>query len=202
MLQVGITGGIGSGKSTAAAIFRTMGIPVYDADSRAKALMEGSPELVQAIQFHFGEGMYDAEGRLQRAALAALVFPDQEKLKLLESLVHPAVFKDGLEWHQAQRDVPYTLKEAALLFESGSYLGLDYIIAVTAPQELRLQRVMQRDGATREAVLQRMDKQWPEEKKVRRSHFVLHNDGSRSLLKQVLAVHKELVRLSCPRSNY
>lgn len=197
MLQVGITGGIGSGKSTAAAIFRTLGIPVYDADSRAKALMEQSPELVQAIKQHFGAGMYDAEGKLQRAELAALVFPNPDKLKLLESLVHPAVFKDGLDWHKAQRDVPYTLKEAALLFESGSYLGLDYLIAVTAPQELRLQRVMQRDGASREAVLQRMDKQWPEEKKVRRSHFVLYNDGSRSLLKQVLAVHRELVRLSC-----
>lgn len=196
MLQVGITGGIGSGKSTVASIFRMLGIPVYDADSRAKALMESDPALKQAIQQHFGEATYDEAGKLQRAELASKVFGDAEQLKLLESLVHPAVSQDGIRWHKSQREVPYTLKEAALLYESGSFLGLDYTIVVTAPVELRIQRVVARDQTTREAVLQRMDKQWPEEKKVRRSNFVVYNDGQRSLIKQVLSIHRALCALS------
>lgn len=199
MLQVGITGGIGSGKTTVANIFRTLGIPVYDADSRAKALMESDTVLKQAIQQHFGEAIYDEAGKLQRAVLASKVFGDSEQLKLLESLVHPAVFQDGTRWHKSQKDVPYTLKEAALLFESGSFRGLDYIIAVTAPVELRIDRVVARDQTTREAVLQRMDKQWPEEKKVRRSNFVVYNDGRRSLIQQVMSIHRALCALSAKK---
>ncbi|MCB0644897.1 MAG: dephospho-CoA kinase [Phaeodactylibacter sp.] len=189
MLKIGLTGGIGSGKTTVARIFQVLGIPVYFADDRAKLLMLNKPEIVNGVKAIFGVNAYAEDGSLNRSHIAAIAFNDPHKLLQLESIVHPAVQKDGDQWHRAQSGVPYTLKEAALLFESGSYKFLDEVITVTAPQELRIERVMQRDGASREQVLARLEKQWPEEEKVRYSNYQIRNDGSRSLIQQVLDVH-------------
>ncbi len=188
-LKIGITGGIGSGKSTVCKIFEVLGVPVYYADNRAKWLMHHQMELIIAIKAAFGDDVYHPDNTLNRAYLADLVFNDKEKLKTLNSLVHPVVFQDGVEWNKSHADAPYTLKEAAILFESGSYLTVDQIITVFAPKEVRIQRVLQRDEATREAVEARMDKQMPEEEKIERSDFVIHNDGKQSLIKQVLEIH-------------
>lgn len=193
-LQIGITGGIGSGKTTACRVFEALGIPVYYADARAKWLMVHQAGLKSEIQALFGDEAYDEAGQLNRPHIARLAFQDQSLLDQLNALVHPAVGEDAAAWHARQSGVPYTLKEAALLFESGSFKALDAVIVVTAPEALRLRRVMERDGVAEEAVRARMAKQMPEAEKARRADFVIHNDGRQGLLQQIHAIHQELIR--------
>lgn len=195
ILKVGITGGIGSGKTTACKVFETLGIPVYYADSQAKQLMVSDPRLVAGIKALFGPESYLRDGALNRPFIAQQVFSNDEKLKQLNALVHPAVAEDAERWHHAQENVPYTLKEAALLFESGSYKQLDKLITVSAPEKLRIQRVMERDGVSAEEVRARMKKQMPEEEKVKRSDFVIYNDGAHFLIRQVLDIHRALLAI-------
>ncbi|QEC46072.1 dephospho-CoA kinase [Pseudobacter ginsenosidimutans] len=197
MISVGITGGIGSGKSTVARIFEVLGIPVYYADDAAKRIMNTDPELRQAIIDTFGPETY-TNGVLNRSVLSSLVFNNQEKLEQLNSLVHPATIRDGEKWMQAQT-TPYAIKEAALFFESGSAASLDYIIGVYAPASLRIHRAMQRDNITREAVIARMSKQIDENIKMRLCNFVIVNDEQQPVLPQVLALHKELLALSAQK---
>jgi dephospho-CoA kinase len=192
MIKVGITGGIGSGKSTVCRIFETLGIPVYYADDRAKWLMTHDPELVKGIKALIGEDAYLPDGSLDRAKIASVIFNDKEKLAAMNALVHPAVWQDGENWHNSHSEVPYTLKEAALLFETGGYQLMDKMITVYAPKALRLERVMQRDGSKEEEVLARMDKQMPDERKMELADFVIHNDGQQSLIRQVLDIHRQL----------
>ena len=194
-LKVGITGGIGSGKTTVCKIFETLDIPIYYADDRAKWLMTHDPELMAAISNTFGSDAYSSEGQLNRAYLAKVVFEDDEKLAQLNALVHPAVFRDGSQWHHSQAGIPYTLREAALLFESGSYRAIDKMIVVTAPLAVRIKRVMERDQVTEAAVMARIEKQWPEEEKVKRADFVIQNDGERLIIPKVLEIHRWLVSL-------
>ncbi|MEQ8705419.1 MAG: dephospho-CoA kinase [Phaeodactylibacter sp.] len=191
-LKVGITGGIGSGKTTACRVFEALGIPVYYADDRAKWLMAHDEALLEKIKRIFGEDAYDKSGQLNRPYIARLAFGHQELLDQLNAAVHPAVGKDAEAWHEQQSGVPYTLKEAALLYESGSFEGLHAVIVVTAPQALRLERVMARDGVEEEAVRARMRKQMPEEEKARRADFLIHNDGAQSIVQQIHAIHQEL----------
>jgi dephospho-CoA kinase len=198
MLKVGITGGMGSGKTTVCKIFETLGIPVYYADDRAKYLMKNDKELRQKIISIFGSNAYQNDNELNRSYIADIAFHDPEKLRKLNEAVHPAVFKDGDIWHKEQKDVPYTLKEAALLFESGGYKKLDKIITVTSPLELRIKRILKRDKTTREAVLARIKNQMPDEEKKAQSDFIIFNDEKQSLINQVLAIHHELLSPSKP----
>lgn len=192
MQHLGITGGIGSGKTTVCKIFETLGIPIYYADDRAKFLMSHDPNLIMGIIELFGQEAYLEPQVLNRAHIAQVAFNDKDKLTQLNALVHPAVARDGLEWQAAQYDVPYTLKEAALLYESGSYRSLDKIIVVTAPLKLRIERVMARDGAKREEVEARIAKQMPESEKVNMADFVIYNDGEQALIPQVMSIHRQL----------
>ena len=192
MLTVGITGGIGSGKTTVCKIFEAIGIPVYYADSRAKYLMERDPDLLAALKNNFGTNIFLEDNTINRPALAKLVFNDPEKLALLNSLVHPVVAQDSLNWIKDQTS-PYTLKEAALLYESGSYKQLDLIISVSAPLELRIARVIKRDGSTREEVFSRINNQWPQERKDELADFIILNDGEMALIPQVLKIHRQLL---------
>lgn len=194
MLKVGITGGIGSGKSTVCRVFEWLGIPVYYADERAKWLMIMDPELQEGIRELLGAGAYMEDGSLNRAYIASVVFKDAGKLEQLNRLVHPAVHRDGEAWHLAQQ-APYTLREAALLYESGGYRFMDKMIVVTAPVELRIRRVMARDGVEREAVKARIAKQWPEEEKVALADFVIRNNEQAAILPQILRVHRRLLAL-------
>ncbi|MBU3663556.1 MAG: dephospho-CoA kinase [Bacteroidetes bacterium] len=194
MKQIGITGNIGSGKTTAARIFAALGIPVYDADSRAKAVMTENKLLKEQLTQHFGAETYQLDGSINRNYLANLVFNHQPNLELLNGIVHPAVFADYEIWIEAQK-APYVLKEAALLYESGSYKKLDKIILVTCPQEIRLQRSMARDGVTKEAILARMAKQISEEEKLLRANFIIKNDGLHLLIPQVMELHKKILQL-------
>ena len=198
MLKIGITGGIGSGKSTVCKLFENFQIPVYYADDRAKWLMNNKKSLKAALCASFGEAVYNEEGKLDRAYLANIVFNNKEKLDTLNSIVHPAVFEDGQKWQleQQAKGAPYTLKEAALLFETGSYKTLDKIIVVTAPEELRIKRVMQRDNTTKEAVLARMSKQMPQAEKEAKADFLVHNIAWETLNSQVSVLHEQLLYLS------
>ncbi len=194
MWKIGITGGIGSGKSTVCRVFEWLGIPVYYADERAKWLMQHDAGLRQAIVQLLGWQAYLPDGSLNRAYIAEIVFRDADKLQSLNQLVHPAVHRDAEQWSLAQH-ASYTLREAALLYESGGYRLLDKMIVVTAPEELRVQRVMARDSVSREAVLARMAQQWPESQKAALADYIIHNDGQTLLLPQILALHQVLSKL-------
>jgi dephospho-CoA kinase len=194
MLRVGITGGIGSGKTTAAKVFEVLGIPVYYADDAAKRLMNEDEKLKQKIQQQFGDEIYK-NGKLIKKKLADIVFTSPEKLALLNALVHPVTINDAERWMQRQT-APYCIKEAALIFESSAHEHLDYVIGVTAPAAERIQRTMKRDGTTREEVIARMDKQLDESIKMKLCDFVLNNAEHEMLLPQVLALHEKLISLS------
>ena len=197
MLKVGITGGIGSGKTTVCQIFEKLGVPVYYADTRARELMEDDKGLRTAIIEAFGEQMY-TDGSLNRKLLAEAVFNNEEKLLLLNGLVHPVVFRDNQSWNEvlANKNYPYTLKEAALLVETGSYLTLDKLIVVSAPEEDRINRVMARDNATREQVMARIRAQMPEEQKVKYADYIIHNDLIMDLVPQVSKIHLDLMNIN------
>ena len=192
MLRIGITGGIGSGKSTASRLFQALGAPVYDADSRARWLMENDDELRRHLTAAFGPRTYNAAGRLNRPLLAGTVFNNPSLLAQLNALVHPRVGTDFEHWAaaQAQAGYAYVLKEAALLFETGSYKQLDQIITVFAPLLVRQARVLRRDPHRSHADVQAiMAKQLGEDEKMQRADHVLTNDDVRPLLPQVLALH-------------
>ena len=194
VLSVGLTGGIGSGKTTVAGIFEVLGIPVYYADEAAKRIMNENPELKAAIICHFGEGSYK-DGKLDRAYLSSQVFGNKEKLKLLDSFVHPETIRDGNEW-MLKQTAPYAVKEAALIFESGVDQYLDYIVGVYAPKSLRIRRTMERDHIGEEEVMNRMKSQMNEEEKMKLCDFVIHNDEQQAVLPQVIAIHRQLLELA------
>ena len=196
MLKIGLTGGIGSGKSSVAKIFETFGIPVYFADERAKILMTTDNILISGVKNIFGKEAYTPDGALNRSLIAQKSFGGGPLLKELEALVHPAVFADSERWHLEQTGVPYTIKEAALLFESGNHKTMDRVITVFAPLELRIKRVMDRDKSTREDVESRIAKQMPEEEKMSLADFVVYNDGLHSLVMQVWEIHQKLLAIN------
>lgn len=191
MLRIGVTGGIGGGKSLVCNILEKMGVPVYYADQEARRLMNGRPELREGISRLLGPEAYRA-GELDRQRVASMVFADPVLLDELNKLVHPAVHEDFYEWTRLQEGKPVVAEEAALLFESGAYRMLDRNILVSAPEDLRLRRVMQRDGVGRQDVLQRMRRQMDEESKKELADEVILNDGHRLLLPQVVAVYNKL----------
>jgi dephospho-CoA kinase len=200
MKIIGLTGGIGAGKSTVCLIFRALGIPVYDADSRAKWLLAHDPDLRQAVMAQFGADTYRPDGTLDRARLAAAVFGHEEHRQVLNRLVHPRVGEDTRAWVQAQAGVaPYVIKEAALMIESGAHLGLDRLVVVTAPLALRLSRVLARDPQRSEQEVRAiMAAQLPEEEKLKLADHVVHNDGEQLLVPQVLALHRAWTKPEMP----
>jgi dephospho-CoA kinase len=191
MLRVGLTGGIGSGKSTVSRFFRVLGIPVLDADETARQLMNYDKKLVQEISTLLGADVYK-DGVLDRSLVSARVFHDRGLLTQLNNIVHPATMRYADVWHR-QQIAPYTLKEAALFFESGSAAGMDVMIGVTAPLEVRIQRVMSRNGLSREQVLDRIANQMGEGEKMGRCRYVICNDDQLPVIPQVLNIHQELL---------
>ena len=170
---IGLTGGIGSGKTTVANHFMDAGIPVYIADDEARKIMQ-SNEIIAEIKNTFGNTVFD-NGILNREKLSGIVFNDPEKLKLLNAIIHPAVKKHFSSWILNHKSSPYIIYEAAILFESGSYKDCDIIITVTAPLESRIQRVIQRDKTTRENVLRRINMQWNDDQRIEKSDYVIEN---------------------------
>lgn len=191
MKVVGLTGGIGSGKSSILEVFSAKGIPCYNADDRAKKLMQEDEELIFKIKELFGDGIYDAHG-LNRKKMARLVFNDKNKLKGLNAIVHPAVQKD-FQLFLSKQNAPYVIKEAAILFESGGADQCDTVILVTAPEEIRVNRVLKRENTDAEAVKSRMKYQWSDEKKLPLADFVIDNIDWDQTLKKIEEVHKSLI---------
>lgn len=188
MLKIGITGGIGSGKTTICRVFEALSVPVFSADEVAKMIMLTDLNLVEAIKVQFGKEAYFANGELNRKFLSGIVFNDSEALQQLNELVHPAVIQAFDDW-AVKQDGPYCLHEAAILFESGAYKSCDYSILVYAPEDLRINRVKHRDGHSETEIRARMDKQMPESEKEKLADFVIINDESTAVIPQVLKIH-------------
>jgi dephospho-CoA kinase len=187
---IGLTGGIGSGKSTVAKIFAQLGIPVLDADATAKAIMNEDHSVKTKLIELFGEDAYK-DNQLNRPYIAQLVFEDAFKLQQLNAIIHPITIQYAKEWASKQ-SAPYVIKEAALFFESGSSEGVEKIIGVTAPKHIRIQRVMQRDQITREDVIKRMEHQLEDSLKMKLCDWVIQNDDMHLLIPQILAIHQEI----------
>jgi dephospho-CoA kinase len=192
MLKVGITGGIGSGKTTVCKVFELLGIPVYYADDEAKNILDTNAEVKNKIIQYFGNEVLNDSGLIDRKKLAAFVFNDKTKLNYLNSIVHPAVGLHFENWLEKNSNSNYILKEAAILFESGAYKAVDKVIAVVAPIELKIQRVMQRDKTTSEQVEQRINNQLSDDEKIKRAQYVIYNDEKQLLLPQILTIHQQL----------
>ena len=194
MLKIGITGGIGAGKSTVAGIFKVLGVPVFDADATAKNILNTDSVLREQIAATFGSETYK-NGLLDKKYLATLVFNNPDQLAKLNALVHPATIEAANIWakHCEEQGSPYILKEAALLFEAGTNVGLDFIIGVTAPVEMRIARVMERDHVTREEVLKRMQHQLDDTEKMKRCNFVIDNNEVSLVIPQVLSLHSRFI---------
>ena len=195
MLKIGLTGNIGSGKTTVAKIFELLGIPVFYADDEAKKVMVTDDILIAAIKQTFGTESYFEDGSLNRKHIAGIVFNNDVDLQKLNALVHPAVFRafDKLE---AQANAPYIIREAAILFESGSYKTCDRSILVTAPLEMRIARVMQRDGVSKTDVEKREARQLSEENKKQLANDFIINDDKHLVIPQVLALHRQYLALA------
>lgn len=189
-IKVGLTGGIGSGKTTVARIFMVLGIPVLFADQVSKSLLAEDPAVIQKIKDEFGSETYK-NGIPDRAYIASIVFNDAGKLVLLNSIIHPATLAFADRW-MANQSSPYAMKEAALIFEAKAEKHLDYIIGVTAPEELRIRRTMKRDNVTKESVLSRMQSQMDDQEKMKRCDFVIYNDERQLLIPQVLKIDQLL----------
>jgi dephospho-CoA kinase len=193
MLKIGLTGGIGSGKTTVAQIFEVLGIPVYYADDRAKEIMQTNKEIQNQIIQNFGEECY-LDGKLNRKHLAAIIFANPEKTAIINAIIHPFTIADANEWMQKQK-TPYAIKEAALIFEANAHTGLDYIIGVNSPLPLRIKRVVERDNIDEAAVMARMQKQMDVEDKMNKCHFVIENNEVDLLIPQLLEIHQKLIAI-------
>ena len=191
MLKVGVTGGIGSGKTVVCRVFRTLGIPVLSADDAARYLMENDTTLVQSIQWLLGDDVY-RDGKLDREKVSAIIFNEPAKLAKLNEIVHPATISYADAWMERQQ-APYVIKEAVIFFESGSFKDIEIMIGVYAPKELRIRRAMARNKASREKVLSIMSRQMDEDEKMKRCDHVITNDDLTPVLPQVLKLHQLLL---------
>lgn len=192
MLKVGITGGIGSGKSTVCQVFETLGIPVFYADKAARELTESDPSIIQGMKSLFGAEVY-VDGKLDRKKVAEAAFANRGILEQMNEIIHPATIAHAKKWAEVQT-TPYAIKEAAIFFESGSDKDMDVMIGVYAPKEMRIERTMQRDNISREKVLERMARQMDEEEKMKRCDHVITNDGKTAIIPQVLQLHELLLQ--------
>ncbi|MCL6523865.1 MAG: dephospho-CoA kinase [Thermoflavifilum sp.] len=195
MLKVGITGGIGSGKTTVARLFQLLGVPVYSADEAARRLMNTDPEIIQQVKLLLGEEAYLPNGNLNRAYVAQRVFQDQQLLEQLNAITHPPTIRDAEMWMQQQK-APYVIKEAALMFESSSFHLLDKIVVVYAPVHLRIHRIVQRDHVSVEEVKNRMRRQISPEVAIKLADEVIYNDEQKAVIPQVLQLHEQFLELA------
>ncbi|SMO44217.1 dephospho-CoA kinase [Saccharicrinis carchari] len=192
MITVGVTGGIGSGKTTVCNIFGVLGVPVYNADTEARHLTNTHPEIVKKVSLLFGKDIYN-NGQLNRNKVGALVFSNKELLQQLNAVIHPLVAAHFKVWLSKHRYCSYVIKEAAILFESGAYRQVDKVVTVTAPQGVRIKRVMRRDGISEKMVLDRMKNQMEEKEKVNKSDYIIACNDVDLVIPQVLRIHEELM---------
>lgn len=194
MFILGITGGIGSGKTIVSKALETLGAKVYNADLKSKALLETNLEIKTKLRQIFGSAILQKDGKINKPALAAVVFENPEKLKLLNSFVHPAVEKDFNIWKINQKEAPYLVFEAAILIESGFGNKMDMLVQITAPEEIRIARVCKRDSTKPEQVKLRIQNQLSDDERAKMCHLSLINDGKVLLLPQILSLHKNILQ--------
>ena len=190
-IVVGLTGGIGSGKTTVAKLFEKQGIPIYIADERARAIMD-RPDVVQAVQQIFATSVMTEEGTLDRMRIKQLVFDAKEQLEQLNQIVHPRVREDFEQWLSDHQDAPIVIKESAILFENGLEKNCDLVILVVAPEEVRIERVMKRDGVSKEQVLKIINNQMKDEEKVGRSQYIIENNNKKSLESDIISIIRDI----------
>ncbi|MCY7408724.1 MAG: dephospho-CoA kinase [Chitinophagales bacterium] len=191
MLKIGITGGIGSGKSTVCKIFETLGIPVFYADEESKKILSTDVEVISEVKRIFGNEVF-SNNIPDRKKISETVFNQPEKLKQLNSILHPAVIAKSETWFHSQKEKPYSIKEAALIYEIGAQAFLDKVIVVTAPEKIRIERIIKRDGITADEVQARLQNQMPEREKIAKADFIIVNDNEQLLIPQVLQIHEAL----------
>ncbi len=191
MLKIGLTGGIGSGKSIVAKAFEMLGIPVYVSDVEAKRLMNTNEIVQKQLIVRFGEDVYESNGTLNRKRLADIIFNDSKALKDINSIVHPAVRKDFKLWCDKHASLSYVIQESAILFDTGLYRNFDKIITVSAEEEIRIQRVLKRDSSVLELVQKRIANQLPDEERIQKSDFVIYNNDE-LILPQVVLIDREI----------
>ena len=194
MYIIGLTGGIGSGKTLVSKVFENLGIAVYNSDIEAKLLMNNDPEIINKFKMIFGFEIYDDNNRLNKKKLADLIFNDKNKLKTVNSIVHPAVKKHFTNWVQMQKS-PYVIKETAILFESGTYKDVDKIITVTASLDLRINRLIGRDRLSKEAIIERVNNQLNEDYKIKNSDYVIYNDNKQLIVPLILKIHQKILEI-------
>jgi len=198
MYKVGITGGIGSGKSTICKLFELIGVPIYYADTRAKILMWKDKTLKSEIKNVFGAEVYHSNGRINSALLANKIFSNKELLNTINNLVHPVVHKDTEAWYKGLESskAPYAIKEAAIMIESNSHLHLDALIVVTCPVDIRITRVLKRDKSKAEDIKRRINNQMSDNERLKHANYIINNDGTHSVIAQVCTIHQKLVAKS------
>jgi len=195
MKVIGVTGGIGSGKTTCCQIFECMGIPAYYADDRAKRLMNEDQTVIDKVKSLLGENAYTKDAQLNRAYIADQIFNDKALLQKMNGIIHPAVAQDAVRWAMQQKS-PYVLYEAALLVENKSYQNMAKLIVVSCPEEIRISRVLERDSTSKEAVEARMKNQLPEQDKIKVADYIIDNSGEKSIIPQIFAIHNQLINLN------
>jgi dephospho-CoA kinase len=200
MLRIGLTGNIGSGKTVVSGVFSTLGIPVFHADEESKKFLD-DPLVKNEILKHFGYGILSNDQEINRRSLASIVFTDGQALKLLNSILHPRVMRDFHNWADQHQNKAYVIQEAAIIFESGFSSEYDYMIHVSCPKEIAIDRVIKRDKIDGHSVLRRMQFQLDDEEKSRLSDFVIRNDGSEMVIPQVLSIHQQLLQIGTKRKD-
>src|SRR6056297_3398049 len=195
MIKVGITGGIGSGKTMVCRIFQELGMPVFYADDEAKKILDKDTDVKKELKRLFGEDIYTKTG-INKTRLASIIFNDSATLKQVNEIIHPKVREYFNKWSQEHSDFPYIIEEAAILFESGAFKDMDINIIVSAPEELKIQRIMERDKIDRQSVVDRMKNQMGEREKMKMADLVIVNDGNQMIIPQILEIHKKLKRKS------
>ena len=190
MIKVGLTGNIGSGKSTIAKIFETLGVPVFYADIEAKKILSEN-DVIDILVAEFGKNIL-LGNLIDRAALAKIVFNDKDALETLNSIIHPRVRQSLINWMETKRDHKYIIQEAAILFESGFYKFFDKNIFVSCPEQIAIERVMKRDHIGEKEVRARIQNQWLEKEKIQLADFIIHNDGANLVIPEILKIHKKL----------
>ncbi|HBF88366.1 MAG TPA: dephospho-CoA kinase [Bacteroidales bacterium] len=194
MLKIGVTGGIGSGKSVVCTIFKQLGIPIFNADIEAKRIMVSNQNVVNQIKLNFGDVIYNEDSSINKKKLADIIFTNKEALKIINSIIHPEVKNEFEYWACLQNSKPYVIEESAILFESGAYKNFDKIISVISPIGLRIMRVIARDGVTKNQVLSRMNSQISDDEKIKLSDYIVYNDDSKMLIPQILDLHSKLIK--------
>lgn len=199
MFTVGLTGGIGSGKTTVARIFEQLGVPVFYSDREARELTDNDPHIRQTLSTWYGKEIYTDQG-LDRKLLASIIFQDEKERNRVNELIHPAVRRKFVQW-ASESKAPYVINEAAILFETGAYHTFDKNVLVTAPEPVRVQRVVDRDDANEKEVRSRISGQWPDEKKIPLADYIIDNGGEKMLIPQVLTIHEDIIRQSVKGSR-